>query len=208
MSKILKEVNDYYTKKVIKHGATPQGVDWNGKESQFLRFSILSRLFENSNKKFSLLDFGCGFGSLIEYLDQTDISCKYYGYDISPKMIETAANLYSNRKDTQFSSSFNSQIFDFTLASGIFNVKGENFSNDEWLSYILETLNQISSNSKLGFSFNCLTKYSDHEFMKDYLYYADPLMLFDYCKTRFGKNVALLHDYNLYEFTIIVRKDG
>ncbi|MBM3138043.1 MAG: class I SAM-dependent methyltransferase, partial [Chloroflexi bacterium] len=30
--------------------------------------------------------------------------------------------------------------------------------------------------------------------------------LFDYCKVNFSKNVALLHDYKLYDFTIIVRK--
>ena len=39
--------------------------------------------------------------------------------------------------------------------------------------------------------------------MKDYLFYADPCQLFDYCKQNFSKQVALLHDYRLYEFTII-----
>ena len=58
-----------------------------------------------------------------------------------------------------------------------------------------------------GFSFNCLTKYSDDTKMKDYLFYADPCQLFDYCKRNFSKQVALLHDYGLYEFTIIVRKE-
>jgi hypothetical protein len=43
--------------------------------------------------------------------------------------------------------------------------------------------------------------------MRDDLYYADPLFLFDYCKRNFAKNVALLHDYRIYDFTIIVRKD-
>jgi hypothetical protein len=26
------------------------------------------------------------------------------------------------------------------------------------------------------------------------------------CKRRFSRNVALLHDYDLYEFTVLVRK--
>ena len=43
--------------------------------------------------------------------------------------------------------------------------------------------------------------------MRPYLYYADPLFLFDYCKKKYSKSVALLHDYGLYEFTILVRKD-
>jgi hypothetical protein len=42
--------------------------------------------------------------------------------------------------------------------------------------------------------------------MRDDLYYADPLFFFDYCKTRFSRFVTLIHDYPLYEFTILVRK--
>ncbi|KAQ37574.1 hypothetical protein AJ39_03274, partial [Mycobacterium tuberculosis MD14844] len=60
--------------------------------------------------------------------------------------------------------------------------------------------------SRRGFSFNCLTSYSDASKMRDDLYYADPCALFDLCKRRYSKSVALLHDYGLYEFTILVRK--
>jgi hypothetical protein len=42
--------------------------------------------------------------------------------------------------------------------------------------------------------------------MREDLYYADPARLFDHCKTRFARNVTLLHDYGLYEFTMLVRK--
>ena len=65
----------------------------------------------------------------------------------------------------------------------------------------------MDETSSRGFSFNCLTKYSDAEKMMDNLFYADPCDLFDYCKWNFSKQVALLHDYGLYEFTIIVRKE-
>ena len=94
---------------------------------------------------------------------------------------------------------------DYTVASGIFNVKME-YEEKEWLDYFLQTLNNMNANSEKGFSFNALTKYSDKEFMKDNLYYAEPLFIFDYCKTHFSKYVALVHDYPLYEFTILVKK--
>ena len=42
--------------------------------------------------------------------------------------------------------------------------------------------------------------------MRPDLYYADPCFLFDYCKTHFSKDVAILHDYGMYDFTLIVRK--
>ena len=38
------------------------------------------------------------------------------------------------------------------------------------------------------------------------LYFADPLFYFDFCKRTFALDVALLHDYGLYDFTILVRK--
>jgi hypothetical protein len=31
--------------------------------------------------------------------------------------------------------------------------------------------------------------------------------VFDLCKRRHSRNVALLHDYGLYAFTVLVRKD-
>jgi hypothetical protein len=69
-----------------------------------------------------------------------------------------------------------------------------------------ETLDALDRTSRSGFAFNCLTSYSDADKMRDYLYYADPCALFDLCKKRYSRNVAILHDYDLYEFTILVRK--
>jgi hypothetical protein len=68
-------------------------------------------------------------------------------------------------------------------------------------------LHHFNELSRKGFASNFLTGYSDAEKMRADLYYADPLSLFDYCKRNFSKNVALLHDYRLYDFTILVRKD-
>ena len=70
----------------------------------------------------------------------------------------------------------------------------------------LGMLDRLNALSARGFAFNMLTKYSDAERMRSDLYYADPCFLFDYCKKRYARRVSLLHDYPLYEFTMIVRK--
>ena len=70
-----------------------------------------------------------------------------------------------------------------------------------------DSLGVLNETSTRGFSFNCLTSYSDSEKMRDDLFYANPCTIFDYCKRNFSKQVALLHDYGLYEFTILVRKE-
>ncbi len=203
MDKIGREVKAYYDDKINTFGTTPQGVDWNSIESQELRFEILSRVI-NENKHFSILDYGCGFGSMFNYFEGKFEKFDYTGFDLSDKMIE-AANDKISKQNAVFTTQLPSQPFDYVIASGIFNIKLDN-TPENWQNYIEKTLHEIDKLANKGFSFNILTSYSDSEYMKDYLYYANPSYLFDFCKRHFSRNVALLHDYNLYEFTIIVRK--
>ena len=206
MIKILENINHYYTDKIKIYGATPKGVDWNGEESQFIRFEQLSKIINKDI--FSINDIGCGYGKYFEFLQNRFSNFNYYGFDLSQEMINNAKSLYSNKGGgfMQVDNLENIDKADYSVASGIFSVKMEH-NESEWLSYILDTLEKMNDKSNNGFSFNMLTKYSDKEYMKDNLYYADPLFIFDYCKRNFSKQVALLHDYGLYEFTILVKKD-
>lgn len=207
MSKdIEKKVEDYYSEKIRTHGATSQGVDWNGKASHFLRFEQLAKVFKDT-KGVSVLDFGCGYGSLIDYFNSIGLKdYMYYGYDISTEMLKAGREQFSE-EHIQFIDDLNGiDTVDFTIANGIFNVKLD--ANDQdWEAYIKDTLKTIDRKTKKGFAFNILTSFSDEDYKKDYLYYANPMLFFEYCKQNFSKNVALLHDYELYEFTLIVRKD-
>ena len=205
INNILSNVNQYYTQKIQQYGATAQGVDWNSLESQYIRFEQLLKVC-NLREHFSLMDYGCGYGALLPYMVDKGYQFKYYGFDISKAMINQAKINNMNYKNCLFFSDESNLIpVDYSLASGIFNVK-TNAGNQEWVNYIITTLHKINSLSNKGFSFNILTKYSDPEYMRSNLYYADPCYFFDYCKQNFSRNVALLHDYNLYEFTIIVKK--
>lgn len=205
-NKIIKGVKEYYTEKIKNNGVGAKGVDWNSKESQYLRFEQLCNVINKD--QFSIIDYGCGYGELINYIDAKYSKYDYFGFDISDEMLAEAQKLFQTNSNVKFSSQLNENKTDYVIASGLFNVKLNLATNEEWLAYIIETLNNMNSLSVNGFSFNALTKYSDNDYMKDYLYYSDPLFLFDYCKRNFSKNIALLHDYDLYEFTIIVRKNG
>ncbi|MDP0561667.1 MAG: class I SAM-dependent methyltransferase [Candidatus Endonucleobacter sp. (ex Gigantidas childressi)] len=204
MNEIYKNIDDYYTSKIQTHGATPQGVDWNGDAGQFVRFKQLSKIINKDN--FSINDIGCGYGKYFEFLKQNFKQYSYYGYDLSKEMILNSKKNYPNVSFEVVTELETIMQQDFSVASGIFSVKMQH-NEAEWLSYILETLEILNAKSKKGFSFNMLTKYSDKEFMRSDLYYADPLFAFDYCKRNFSKNVSLIHDYELYEFTILIRKE-
>lgn len=203
MHNIHKNIDNYYTSKIKTHGATPKGVDWNGEKSQFIRFEQLSKVINQD--RFSINDVGCGYGKYSEYLSQSYSDFIYSGYDLSNEMVKNAKKLYPNLNFETIIQLKEIRKADYCIASGIFSVKMQH-NKDEWLSYIISTLEEMSEKSIKGFSFNMLTKYSDKEYMRDDLYYADPLFIFDYCKRNFSNQVALLHDYGLYEFTILVRK--
>ncbi len=97
------------------------------------------------------------------------------------------------------------EIADYGVASGLFNVYFD-LPGGNWEKSIEDVLDALDATSKKGFAFNCLTKYSDPPKMRKDLYYADPCRWFDLCKKKYARNVALLHDYDLYDFTILVRK--
>lgn len=198
----LAEIGRYYSEKLAVHGATAQGVDWNGAESQRVRFDQLARIF-GAEADFQINDLGCGYGAFLDYLGR---SCDYLGVDISAEMIAKAEALHAGQPRCRFLTGRRAdRPADYTVASGIFNVR-LSASDREWHAHLLKTLEEMDAGSRRGFAFNCLTKYSDAQHMKDYLFYADPCELFDVCKRRFSRNVALLHDYGLYEFTLLVRK--
>jgi SAM-dependent methyltransferase len=200
--RILTAVERYYSNRFAEHGPTAHGVDWNSTESQELRFEQLLRVADREHGPFALNDFGCGYGALLGYLRRRGIAIAYRGFDLSASMLEHARLNYD---DASFVESVNElERADYTVASGIFNVKLD-VSAEDWREYVLATLETIARLSAKGFAFNMLTSYSDADRMRDDLYYGDPRYFFDLCKREYSRHVALLHDYGLYEFTMIVR---
>lgn len=202
----LEKVKGYFTEKLETHGATHKGVDYNSTESQELRFEQLIKVIDAS-QKYSLLDFGSGYGGMYDYLLRIGHKLHYVGYDIAELMVVKGRELHPNNPDCWFTANINEvPMLDYAVVSGTFNMKLD-ADFDAWTKIVIEALHQMNAHTSKGFSFNMLTKYSDADRMRPDLYYADPLFFFDYCKRNFSRNVALLHDYKLYDFTILVRKD-
>jgi SAM-dependent methyltransferase len=204
MDHLLLKVRDYYNDKIRQFGTASKGVDWNGPESHFLRFKQLIKII--TDEEYSVLDYGCGYGALIDYLDTTNRNFNYTGYDIAEEMINAGTQKYLKRNNVYITGDIDTIApHDYCIGNGLFNVKLD-ADETEWKKYIITTLDKMNQLSLKGFSFNILTAYSDSEFMKDYLFYAEPAWLFHHCKVNYSKQIALLHDYPLYEFTILVKK--
>jgi len=202
---MLDKVRDCFDSKLLSHGATPEGVYWNSVEAQEIRFTQLIKVMRQSGR-FSILDYGCGYGALAGYLDHQGYDFSYAGFDISVAMITRAGELARGKDDWRFT--FDEQILEpaeYVVESGIFNLKLD-ADHKGWTEHVLVTLDRMNSLALKGMAFNMLTKYSDADRMRSDLYYGDPCFFFDYCKRYYSRNVALLHDYGLYDFTILVTK--
>ena len=208
MEQALDKVAKHYTETLRKHGSVPLSAGWKDEASQRLRFEKLAQVLDSrrgSKGRFSCNDFGCGYGAMFHYLDQLDSVTleHYYGYDISEEMLTAAREAISDPRAAFICAARVTNEADYSFVSGTFNVKmGE--SDVEWGEYMKDSLMDMSKLSRIGLAFNCLTTYVDWK--EKHLYYADPFEFFDFCKKNISRYVCLIHDYPLYEWTIIVHK--
>ena len=209
MDETQKKLNAYFTEKLETFGATAKGVDYNGEQARQIRFAELVKIIDPA-EPFSIIDYGSGYGAMFEYLHEKGWAFQYYGVDLIEKMVIAGREKYKDFSNARFTTDEKElPVADYLVAAGIFNIKLES-PYEEWQKFICETLPRMDALCSKGFSFNMLTKYSDTDRMAERpdLFYGDPLFFFDFCKRNFSRNVALLHDYGLYDFTILVRKSG
>jgi len=202
-------LNAYFSSKLESFGATAQGVDYNGPEAQERRFEQLTKVIDPA-QRFSVIDYGCGYGAMFDFLRGKGWRFEYYGIDLIEKMILAGREKYGNFSNAHFTTDEAAvPQADYLLAGAIFNIKMESTS-DAWRRFVCESLGRMNALCTKGLAFNMLTSYSDEERMaaRPDLFYGDPLFFFDFCKRNFARDVALLHDYGLYDFTILVRKDS
>jgi SAM-dependent methyltransferase len=198
-----------YSKNLIDYGRGPKSVGWKDEASQRLRFEKLAGVIDmkTGSEGVSVNDLGCGYGAMFQYLDQMPSLrlTRYYGYDISEEMLAEAKQFVADPRTEFIKSPRATHKADYSFVSGTFHVKQE-ASDELWTDYIKEMLIHLADMSKRGFAYNAITTYVDWK--QEDLYYADPFLFFDFCKRNISRYVSLLHDYPLFEWTMIVHKES
>jgi hypothetical protein len=208
MDDYLIPINTLYKENLEKFGINSKSVGWKDLDSQNLRFIKLNQVLNKSHTSISINDYGSGYGAHLTNLlaEGWDIS-KYTAYDINLEMLEKLKENHKDLTTVEINCIQSPEIItlaDYSLVSGTFNVMPNN-NRKQWEENIQIRLMQLKEFSKFGFAFNLLSKYVDWE--QDGLYYADPLFWFDFCKQKITRNISLLHDYDLYEWTIVCKFD-
>lgn len=202
-SELVDKIRTYYDDKLKVHGATAKGVDWKNEETQVTRFALLAEVF-GDQRNFTVNDLGCGYGAFAEYLLTANVPFeKYYGYDISEEMIAESKKKFEQLPNCVFIKSGTPTKADFTVSSGIFNVKLDT-PVAEWKSVVEGLLEAMCAASERGFSFNMLNQPTAESFRREHLFYADSAFYEKLCREKFGSNVCILKHESLYEFTVVV----
>lgn len=202
----LASVARYYTKKVRTHGPTPWGVDWTCALTQDLRFVQLLKIC-GRRRRFSLNDLGCGYGALLSFIDRKYGTGKvdYAGADISSLMIRHALQMWAEQPSTQFCvSSELPRVADFSIASGLFNVRLRN-GDEAWVAFIKDVLGELHRASHVGFAVNFILPPAPGLEPLAGLYRTPPDPWVNYCRNAFRADVTVVKDYGLREFTLLVR---
>lgn len=207
LARSIEATGRYYTERLERHGPTPLGVDWSCVPTQELRFVQLLKL-RGTRRKFSLNDLGCGYGALLAYLDRRHprATIDYLGVDISAAMIVQANKLWPHRQGARFEVGHAcSREADFSLASGIFNVRMD-VRPDDWTDFIAITLDGMQASSRQGFAVNFLEPAPAGPPPAPELYRAPQQLWARYCEQRFGSNVEVVSGYGMREYTLLVRR--
>ncbi|MFC5469725.1 class I SAM-dependent methyltransferase [Cohnella suwonensis] len=211
MNPITRSLQEHYQQTFIKHGPNERGVDWGAKKDIVLRYrNMLSVILPGQQSDVSLLDVGCGYGGLLEYIDHSNFAetqIQYTGIDVVSEMI-TYARSHQKFDSGSFAVadilSYNpADHFDYVVCNGILTQKLQT-SHLEMEKYLKQIVEKMFALCRIGIAFNVMT--TKVNFMAPNLFYLNPVELFAYCMNQFGGKVKVDHSYPLYEYTVYIYK--
>ena len=182
--------NKFYKKSYNKYGVSAQGVHWNSKESQFVRFQIITNFIKNIEDT-SIVDIGCGFGDYLIFLEKQNIKIKnYIGLDCEEFMISIASQKHKTNSFLLCDILVDEiPMGDYLICSGSLNLLSKR-------KFFLAIKKGFEA-SKKGFVFNFLTQDS---FQK-----ISSIEVHNYCKTLTNK-IFIEDNYLRNDSTILLEK--
>lgn len=205
-SRIIDAQLGVYQPAFLEHGDSPQGTHQNNRETQYLRFEMLTGHLLNGSTHNTIEDIGCGVCDLYGYLKDRDLKFTYSGTEIVGEMVDLAKRKYPGLtiKNRDILSEKVADRYDFVVLSGTLNMPG-NIGQEEWKSFCYSLIRAMYNMCDKAISFNFLTSHST--FNAPNLFYLDPAEALDFCLRELSRFVDLKHNYALYEGTITVYRE-
>ncbi len=207
MTKRYLKIVEHYEECLKKFGDNHLGVDWPNRSDAEKRYKVMLDILINEQQIVSVLDFGCGTGHLLEYVNKHQLpNIKYSGLDISSKYISLCKAKFPGNTfwcTDILGNSNEIPSFDYIIMNGVFTEKRE-LSFDEMLSYFKDVITVLYQKANTGLAFNVMSKHVDWE--RDDLFHLPFDILTDFLTRHISRHFVLRNDYGLYEYSVYLFK--
>lgn len=203
---MLQDTIDYYRQKLSEHGTGARGMDWKDKASQELRFEVISRYIDFSNRP-SILDVGCGNGELLAFCRNAGRDVEYLGIDVCSEMVDACRARFGESSARVMAASELATLprpYDYVIASGTFNAK---LQEDPvvWRRYFHASIESMFDACRVAVVLNMMTRFVDYTYER--LYYPSLDEVGELAVSRLSRNFIVDHAYPLYEMTWAIFRD-
>jgi len=202
MKKENKKVARFFDDLTQKHGFGFKSLAYGSLESQLKKFQALIEVGINKESKVvTVLDVGCGFGDLAEFMKKKNIKFKYKGIDISSKIIKIAKEKrpYLDITMADILEMKGKKLFDYVLCTGFNCVK----TGCNW-EVLQEAAKRMFGLAKKAVAISSVSNCRINK-NKD-TYYTSPERFFTYCMKNLTRKIILRHDYLPHDFTVYLYK--
>lgn len=204
-----KNIVEHYEQCFARYGDNYQGVDWPNLADLHKRFKVMLAV-AHGKSAFSLLDFGCGNGLLLEYLLTSPefSSIQYTGLDLSASFVKVCQEKFPQYRFLCGDVLQDPKIidtYDFIIMNGVLTERCE-LSQAEMWSYTQRLLKNLFAKCRVGLAFNAMTKCVDWE--REELFHLPFDQLAQFLKENLSNHFQIRQDYGLYEYTTYVYRQA
>ncbi len=184
-------VKEFYRLHLKKYGKEDiRAMGWHDEEEYSVRFEVVTGVADLEDS--SILDVGCGFGGLYNYLKSSDLRhFSYLGIDILPEMIDLAQKKNPTGR-FRVADILHDDVgqYDYVFCIGALNITTQDF--DEYFKEMVDKMINIANKAVV------LTFLSDRERLAAGPYhFEDPKSLKQKMMKRYGVKVKIIDDPRL-----------
>jgi len=194
----------HYEQCFKQHGCTPKGMDWPNETDLTTRFEVMLELIDESIEKPAVLDLGCGYGALLDQLNENHGLgwLDYSGIDISPMLVEAARDRWPGY-DFQCRDILRDRALpesvDYVIMNGVLTEK-QSLPADEMTAYAKQLIRAAFEIARRGIAFNVMS--TDVDWTRDDLFHWSVEDAESFLRREVTENVRIRDDYGLFEYTV------
>lgn len=200
------DVQDFiqrYETRLQQYGYDPQTLGWGKKGRQEVRFSVLAEE-ALTMPTCSILDVGCGFADLYDFLSNMGWKGTYTGVDIVPGLLRVARERRPSvdvRLVDITSESQRLERYDYVIGSGVMNAKLPSGENPLQTQRLLQAMFELANKAVCVDFMTTLV-----DFKNEAGWHTDPAWAISEAM-KLSNKFKVRHDYMPFEFALFIYKD-